>query len=444
MAEPLYFETTRHQKGKLLWKVWAHDVPRAEASESPWLGWGLRRVLEHFGEKFDDGVGSWLRRNSARLNEYVKPAGLSGQQCIVPNLASAQSRGRSPEPCARQEFQLTTGGLLCLAIGFWCRKRLVAREMAGAVLRSLILTLAENSDGDISPETFSGFAIHLIPSSAQHCPLREDCLSELCLHAGEFLKVGADCENAAESYFQMLRFAYNKNFDCPAMAAVVELQVKILGRFLMDAVAQKGSGDSLSFCLGDLMLENRRQKRRRVDEDLQAALLHTAIQTKRAKTVGGLARSTGVLGPSTVETWVPKHMGVYRSPLAMEFQSSSAVAVCFDAARFGQPKEDIVSFVLSNLDIGGSAGHLAPQPGIVRLEAGAGADGQVARPASEPSICGVSAGRHGYRTQTGPVGGRPPSRPSPDGEATLGDFLGLYAGRIVLRVGAKTSGTACH
>lgn len=191
----------------------------------------------------------------------------------------------------------------------------------------------------------------------------------MCVHAAEFLKLGAACENSAESYFQRLRFAYNKNFDCPVMSAVVELQVKILGRFLTEVVLQRGSGDSLSFSFGDIMLGNRRQKRRRVDEDLQAALLHTAIQAKRAKTVGGLARSTGVLDPSTVETWVPKHMGAYRSALAMEFQSSSAVSVCFDAARFGQPQEDIVSFVLSNLDIGGGAGHLAPQVEVVRLGA---------------------------------------------------------------------------
>lgn len=361
MGEPLYFESGHFRNGKLLWKAWLHQDRRHAGGDSPWLGWELRRVLQHFQERFDNGVGAWVRKTTPRLEPYFDLVGTTVEEAIVPNILSAQAGGRRPEACTRQEFQVTSKGLVAISLAFWSWKRHVARDLAGEVFRSLLFSMTESVDGILSDGLWQELAIHHVPPGvARECPMQLPREDDRCRHVADFLSIGHRSDSLHMGYADMLKFAYTTGAECCVMHVVVERQAAALARVFAREMANKGGTDSLALPLPGLLLENGRGKRRRVDEDLQNSLLHKAMQERRAPTVGALARSQKVVEPSTIETWVPKHLGAYRAALVMEFKSAGGVAVCFDAARFGQPKEDTIAYgILKLATLAG--GWLAPQ-----------------------------------------------------------------------------------
>lgn len=110
-------------------------------------------------------------------------------------------------------------------------------------------------------------------------------------------------------------------------------------------------------------------KRRRVDKDLQSAIIHSAMQEGRARTPGALARASHSLNEKTVVSWVPRHMSVYAHALRLALEKAPDIAVAYDASRVGQPKKDILSVAVVNVQTN-FAGWLPPQVSLAYMGGG--------------------------------------------------------------------------
>ena len=115
---------------------------------------------------------------------------------------------------------------------------------------------------------------------------------------------------------------------------------RLLGKieyFIDENVPLHAVGDPLQ--ASNVVLEGD-SKKRRLDQDLREAIVQSAMEAKRARTPMAFARASGIVAPTTVATWIPKHMSNLRAAMFMSFAGCQNISLAFDAGRIGSPKEE--------------------------------------------------------------------------------------------------------
>ena len=349
----LYFKSTYVDNGHLVWKAWLHD----RGSDRPWLGWELRRVLSNVDERFEKGCGAWLRRYNDRVEKYLECVGFDIESAIIPSMASFRAKGEPAPPSVVAEYQIKSEGMIALIVGMLTSRRSVDhRDKAFKALRSLMFSLIP----DQAIPALQALGVHIVPAGIDepcNAMLQGD---DVCCHMRGLLDTHNEETDFRSTYLDILVYMFGEERGCNVISAMLQAHLGKLMRLLLTRMMDVAVDDPLKLDWDDLMLQNHREKRRRVDADVQHAVMHTAIQNGIARTPGGLARSQQSLSASTVKGWVPKHMGLYRGALSLHFSNCQSASVCFDAARFGEPKEDVVVYGISN-NVTGYGGWLAPQ-----------------------------------------------------------------------------------
>lgn len=358
MSTALYFESGRRTEAKLLWKVWAHDGEPPAGGRQQWMGWEMRRLLEHVGERFDGGVGRWTRHYQDKVEAWMSIGGLELAEHFVPSFKSLRAKGEAAPNFAKEEFQLTSEGVIAVLMGLGRSRRMsTSKDMAVWVLSNLIGTVCPEDDDSV----LRGLDIHFVSAHDRAlCDIAAgDLDDDCCVHLRGFLAKASGDEAYLKVFMQLLDMLWQGAVLCPTMAAMLSTVLPKLAAVLEAHIGDSGAEDPMLF-EKELMMETTSAKRRRIDQDLKTAMMHDAMKNNRARTPGALGRAVIGLTDKTVVSWLPEHMGRYAAALKECFSDIHDVAICYDASRAGCPKNDVLAFAVCNVQTN-MAGWLAPQ-----------------------------------------------------------------------------------
>jgi hypothetical protein len=349
----LYLKTTQFTDGHIVWKAWERD----EGNDEKTVLWEFRRLLDCTHESFPRGCGQWLRKHEERVEKYLDVVGLDTETAFVPNVSSFVARDLPVPAHAKAEYQISSQGLVAILISFMTERTKPAhREAAAAVFRSLLWSCA-------TEEQVLALGVGEVPLGDDdvdmvQCPMREHD-DDHCFH-WETLRVSTNREGDHRiNYVHAVLAFREKAHECPCMTRALVKQMQKLADLFSERISEIGGVNPLEYPMNDLIIAGPKKKRR-IDHDVQAAIVHNALQEGRARTPGQLARAYPELNESTVKSWVPRHMGCYKYALSSHFKSSSSITIAFDAGRFGSPKEETVTFAVTDNKTG-CAGWLPPQ-----------------------------------------------------------------------------------
>lgn len=357
MSQALFFQSFLDDSPPLLWKAWAYEQQLPDTSGK--LAWELRRLLEHCGEKFESGVGRYLKDTRKQLQPHFTACNVHIELSVLPSACAFERRDpHAPAPIyIKKEFQITTKALVALFLYQIVKKRKsVAKAKAKVVFRSLLMKVL-GADG-IAESLESMGVLDVPPQIASMCNVREPGCAD-CIHlarARSLLGGSTEIGRYMWAFFVIAQEAEN----CLTCTEWLPIQVvKISG-----AIEENVEGCALPSVehldVRAVVMQTQVGKRRRLDDDLYKSMLHDRLQHGDARSVGALARATPGIAESTLKSQLPAFMGDYRAALMLAMSQATDVAICFDATRVGCPKEDVLATAVKNLGTN-VAGWLAPQ-----------------------------------------------------------------------------------
>lgn len=332
-------------------KGWKH-----ECEEFHGVAWELRRVIENLLAK-EQALSKRTRQDSDRWARYLDAASLKLATELIDSKKAATMKKRGVElpDYVKEEYQLTTKGLLALLVGLSQDSREKTRRDAAVVffsgfLRRMLVAVEA---------VLSGVEAYLRAVMCAHdaCPFRADgasscnCVLPICDTCG-------GTEGTPESIIVVVcGMLFKQQETCVDSAKWYATLVENLAK-IIDDEAEGADEDPLKF--GEVVIRTASGKARRVDADYKRAVLNAAAGRMMAKTPQAMLRARGEFADSTADGWVIESLGRLRVAQLLSFKDAQAVGLAFDAGRFGQPKEDVL-LVAACLPEKGLGAWLAPQ-----------------------------------------------------------------------------------
>ena len=317
-------------------KVEEHDEAPSGV-DVPVTAWEVRRLLPLLPYK-NDTVWGVLKCSKHVWEEYLRDAGLSIDDELWLSMQSwsAKHIGQTPPSWVRQEYQITTRGMLALFWGISVRfkSRRGRQQCRQAMLEILRLLQPEGLSSSLLPTCIGEYAKTLCREGAQD--------DDLCSHVSDILLPCIWDEDDAPHAIvvRCLELLLANRSLCPSVVAVYQETLRNVASKVDVGFAENAIDDPL---LADRIVLHGPQKRRRIDESLRAAVMQRVLQTNRAKTPQGFLRATRIASEACGGEWSDKYVQDLRSALHLSCHGCQHLSLAYDAGRFGSPKEETLT-----------------------------------------------------------------------------------------------------
>ena len=297
------------------------------------VAWELRRVLLDLS--VEKRCNKWLRDNRSTWEELFEVAGGSWKGSVWPSITAFRATNpRKAIPCHfRDEYQIITRALLVMLFHRAARGRNPeSRDKAMKMLESVLGRL------NWPPPNFSKNP-GLVPRVVTSVCFRDPDNGQMCKHPKYELSQVLNREGLTllERVVRILEVCLTQAVECHAAGQWYRHLLGLIESFIDENVPLHAVDDPLQ--ASNVVLEGDSRKRR-LDQDLREAIVQTAVEAKRARTPMAFARASGIVAPTAVATWIPKHMGNLRAAMFMSFAGCQNSSLAFSAGRVGSSKEE--------------------------------------------------------------------------------------------------------
>lgn len=320
------------------WKCWMHGDQGV---------WELRRVIESAKGSLPSGflLHEWVKQYKGKLAFYFECAGLSWAECVIPSRKSfaaqcaAQSRQGvevpAQPPFLHDEWAIASAGLpVFFVYAAQASRTKVAKHRADRLLRAFLVKL-------VTPEA----ARHLsqFPErSVQACAAR-GMGSQVCEHLAPLVGALSGVDSAPQHLLaDALHGLLREHQSCTSAQAILRSLAGSLGAHINAQVpVASWTTDPTATQLLDKALPDKK-RRRRIDEDFKKVVATQVVADGRAGTGAAFLRSLGgAASPSASSAWEERVLLESQSAAWLHFATASAVSICIDGIRVGQPAQEM-------------------------------------------------------------------------------------------------------
>ena len=333
------------------------------------LRWELRRfvMVTHKGQTKDHYT--IIGNSHRRWRSLLELVGLRWDRCFVHSLRSAKARGEGLADAATH-CMVTTEALLLLLIHFHISMQsAIAKDIALMVAAGLISRCLNDVDLELDK--------HGRQLSEQDChgscsmPTSFVDRVATCTCVQRYVGAHEQAQGSEENLTKPLKAckvlarlvrhaescqvvgAWARRFLCH-LASLID--VRILG--LSDSDPMQAQGVVLQGVV----------RKRAADPDLVEAMSRTAMENKKAKTSTALAKATGKVAKSTMQTQDERLLSHRQAAALLTFSSVGSCSLSCDASRLGDPAEDILFGAFAS-HAKGAAEWLPPQAPLAIISA---------------------------------------------------------------------------
>ena len=329
----------------LRWKAFGFAGKHAAGKVWCLVWYELRGVEDSLRQ--DNAASMKLCKSLAKaeplLRAYMQMFGTSFERSIMPS-RKAWPKGELMHECARQEYQLSTLGLLPY-LYYWCecRHRITQRDFARSSAECFLNSLLDDS-------IFAKVnASKIIGATLALCDAASVTLANACVHVAELVEFEASLMGpAGTTVWQVIGFLANRANHCGACARWLRDSCRIVARSLDHGLAEVGRDNPLKHAA---MYVTTCKRKRRVDEDYVAAVA-ARVQAGKAGNSGIVCRALGDVASTTSSAWDAKAVLQYAAQGHLAFAGVEECSLTYDGARLGKLAEETVMFCLERVDTG--------------------------------------------------------------------------------------------
>ena len=299
----------------------------------------LRRVLDELKGEAVMHTNTYIKKCRYGWGKIFSMFGGDPNSAIVHSSKAWLSLHKSHPPShIRCEYQVEGLATLCIiahqaGFGRADRTRSRALELLKLLLRAVV---GSAGDGDVvdalSPCELSAAARH----KAEECAGGQCAHKHGCQHLHKiFSDAMVNRDSATVVAKIIVSCTRQENMRCAAAVVLFQDVISKIVIKLSENFAIIGTSDPLAV---DAQL--RAQKKRRLDPEWMAALLHLAIHEKKAKSIKSLCQARGEPGAHNSSRWLANETAAYQWSLWDSFENTQSLAIAFDASRVGMPREE--------------------------------------------------------------------------------------------------------
>ncbi|CAE7032373.1 dpf-6 [Symbiodinium sp. CCMP2592] len=335
-------------------KFWLHDSLPPERK----VKWELRRLLDELRDAAAD-TNKILREERAQWNVVFQTAGCSDTDMLLPSAYAYRYKHREEPPLELvDEHQVETAGAICIMLWY----RLLRRQPAGhpradVVLRTFLETALETDDlvSDLELLTPSDTVLQ---ASAQCQQQQGEAVSgDVCTHVRQIFVTALQMTEVGDVVSSLLQGMFSQRRTCCAASPSFKA---LIGKITLRVASHASALGTSNPLEGDT--DVRGKNKRRLDGDRKSALIGRALTDRKAKSIHTLAVARDEVGGDNADRWLIQDVSAYRWATAASFQGVQNLALCYDASKVGQPKEETLVIAAAHVDRGLAAWFM-PQAG---------------------------------------------------------------------------------
>ena len=229
-----------------------------------------------------------VSKMKARISGVCEQMDSAWDDCVIPS-RRAWPPSTPMHACARQEFQVSSTGLVAWLIAWlFTRHDNLDKEQG----ESLAIALFERL---LNENVFQQISASKLPAGAMaRCHVPSPRLPGVCCHVADLLDFEESLEHSAgRSTWELIKYLFTRAPSCSTLAVWLATVVSHVAAQLGASMGEVGKSDALK---NAVLLKTWTGRKRRVDEDYVAALQH-GVSEGRAGTYGSsLRRRAGLYG----------------------------------------------------------------------------------------------------------------------------------------------------
>eukprot|EP00971_Amphidinium_carterae_P022303 439904-Amphidinium_carterae.1 len=299
-----------------------------------YLQWQLHDVISAVLHS-DVRLSRFIARDISDYRGWYE--GLFGSQPITENHRTASANNRLAEADAQTEFTIKTDGLLLLLLWLrYGRHKASEQQRAEEVFQALVYTFC------FACEHVAGGAMLAELAFAPCCSAMDvetDCC-ECLVECRELMQaeLGSEevrADSVAAALVEMARPSECVQRDRYLAHIITQLSEVAHSTFRVSS----WNTDALRSL--PPVLSSRAKRQKRVDTDLKRAAFE-AVTAGRAHKMKAQMRATGDPRGGGVKKWDKEQLRGYLYAASQVFSIPSSISMCPDAARFGNPGEEVL------------------------------------------------------------------------------------------------------
>ena len=327
-------------------KFWVHSsLPSAQQ-----VKWELRRILDELRDTAAD-TNKVLRDERSQWQVVFSAAGASNEDMVLPSAYAYRYKHKKEPPTHLVDAaQVETTGVICVMLWYLLLRRAQGRDRARLVLRSFLQTVLQSEDvvADLGLLRHSNAALEASAECQRQQGLQVS--GEICQHVRQMLVQALQQTDSADVVADLLQSMFSQRETCCAARPSFQALLGSLTEHVAQNALFLGTSNPLD---GDT--DMRGKGKRRLDADRKGALIGSALTDRKAKSIKTLSLARGEQGADNADRWLHEEAAAYRWAVAASFQGVQNLALCYDASKLGQPKEETLVVAAADVDRGRAA-----------------------------------------------------------------------------------------